>query len=146
MSLNTLSFSTLHSEKHTFDLFLFPLGTHVKPLLLEHSMTSDSDYTFISELQFLAKGLEDNLEPRDIIDDLLVSGFLSFIDHEDIYTIPSRHMRVKTLVDHVKRSGRKNFSLFETALKSSYPELANELKNKQLANILPRMCSSWIVL
>ena len=108
-------------------------------------MTPDSEM-IISELQFLAKGLEDNLEPRDIIDDLLVSGFLSFMDHEDIYVTPSRHTRVKILVDHVKRGGRKNFSLFETALKASYPELANQLKNKQLDSILPRMCSSLIVI
>ena len=101
------------------------------------AMTSATDEFFISELQFLAKGLEENLEPKDIIDDLVVSGCLSFMDHEDIYITPSRHMRVKILVEHVKRGGRQNFHLFERALVPSYPEIANQLKDSHLDHMLP---------
>lgn len=112
-------------------------GSHIKTLSMEPAVASNSEFIFISKLQFLAKGLEDNLEPRDIIDDLLVSGFISFIDHEDIYVTYPRQIRVKTLVEHVKRRGRKNFHLFEIALKATYPELASQLNNKQLDCILP---------
>lgn len=80
----------------------------------------------MSELQFLAKDLEDNLEPRDIIDQLLVSGFLNFLDHEDIYIIPSRHKRVKRLVDLVKRAGKMKYKIFKKALYLTNPELEKQ--------------------
>ena len=83
----------------------------------------------VSELQLLAPGLEKELEPRNIIDDLLVSGSLSFIDHEDIYKTTGRRDRVRILLENVKRAGSQHFPSFIEALK---PKFTKQQRDTQL--------------
>lgn len=89
---------------------------------------SNSEETY----QLLIMGLRDDLEPRDIIDSLLVSGVLSFVDHEDIYTATARADRIKILLTHIERVGSHCFCQVTEVLRKKYPKQTKRILDPPL--------------
>lgn len=119
--------SVFHEEKIEYLLKTKDNTNRAKSLKMDR--LTERETFLMSELQFLAKGLEENLEPRDIIDELLICGSLSFVDHEDIYTTTGRAARVRILLEHVKRAGNQHFHTFIDALN---PKLTKQLRDTHL--------------
>ena len=92
-------------------------------------MRRDKAFSF-GDLKWMTNGLEEELEPRDVIDTLLVSGFLTFSDHEDIFRATSRLERVRLLLDIVRRCGDIQFHLFIGALSKKCLKLIRKLKKE----------------
>ncbi|ELT92258.1 hypothetical protein CAPTEDRAFT_78884, partial [Capitella teleta] len=67
--------------------------------------------------------LTNDLNPRDIYDQLIQGGIFTYDDIEMISNMDTRREKALQLIKVLHRKGPKAFDVFRDALKSSYPHL-----------------------